>query len=328
MTTRIAASTVLACALAVTACEKAGSKASGALDTDDSALLKDLPSGNVALMGGNYMKLQNFMQSSFGKMVRDMGAQVSGNDGTGKWMDCFAKFPKLRLLGGVALRDAGFDIRMVFTGMTASDVAGCAKDAGFKTTSDADGKYVGIEMPSAMMTVKQGYLQLADGGLYMRTGMTMLGTPSAEGASRAELEADQAKLKTGSAADDKALVELAAKADRSQTFWFAGSANGTAVADKLGEVYGAIDIDGGIKLDVTVQLKDKALADKVEKGLDQVKQMSSALPEELRGAVESIKLKRDGDHLRLSAKISEAQLKALAQMGGGMGGMGMGMGRH
>src|SRR5438105_829479 len=104
---------VLASVLAIAGCEK-GTSGSGALAADDAALLKDLPAGNVALVGGNYMKLQNFMQSSLGKMVRDVGSKVSGNEGMAKWMDCFAKFPKLRLVGGLAVRPKGFEMRMVF----------------------------------------------------------------------------------------------------------------------------------------------------------------------------------------------------------------------
>lgn len=310
---------VFACVLAVAGCEKSSS-GSGALGAEDTALLKDLPSGNVAIVGGNYMKLQNFMQSSMGKMVRDVGAATTGNEGMGKWMDCFAKFPKLRLVGGLALRPKGFDMRMVFAGMSVGDVTGCAKDAGFKTNVDGDGKFAAIEIPSMMMNVTQGYITLPDGSLYMRQSMSLGMMPSMEPTTRTDLEADVAKLGQGTAADDKALVELAAKADRNQTFWFAGSGAGTPIADKLGEIYGAIDIDNGIRADVTVQLVDSALADQAEQTFDTMKKMSDQLPPDVRGVIDQLKLDRKGDHLHVTAKISAEQLEALTKMGG--------MGRH
>src|SRR5205823_1331982 len=163
-----------------------------------------------------------------------------------KWMDCFAKFPKLRLVGGLALRAKGFEIRMVFSGMGVNDVASCAKDAGFKTAVDGDGKFVSIEIPSMMMNVTQGYLALPDGSL---------------------------------------------------------------------------DIDNGIRVDVTVQLKDSALADQAEQTFDTMKKMSDQLPADLRGVLDELKLDRKGDHLHVKAKITTEQMESLSKMGG-MGGLG------
>ena len=299
--------------LAFAGCEKSGS---GSLATDDTALLKDVPAGNVALMGGNYMKLQNFMQSALGKMVRDVTEKMAGNDSMGKWMDCFSHFPKLRLVGGLAPTDSGVMMRFVFAGMTVQDIQGCAKTAGFTANLDSDGKFVAIEIPTSMMTVRQGYLALPDGAAYMQQEMTLGGLPTVKSATRADLEASIATLAKGTAADQKNLLEITTKVDRSRTFWFAGSAANTSLGDKLGEVYGSVEIEDGLKLDVTAQVKDSALADKVEQGLTQVKAMKDQVPAELRGVIDGLTFERKGDHLHLTAKVTNDQLQAIAKLGG------------
>jgi len=302
----------MVCALAWGACEKSRSAVSG----DDIEQLKHLPGGNFAVVGGNYMKLQNFMQSSMGKMVEQFSAQATGNEGASKWTDCFAKYPQLHLVGAVGRHEGGVDVRMVFTGMTLDNVTACAKDASFKTEVDSDGKYVRISIPSTMMTLEQGYLKLDDGALLMRQSMTLSPRPALAPSTRADLEADLAAAAKGpSAADDKPLLQIANKVDRTRTFWFAGTAEGTAEASTLGDVYGTVDIESGIDLDVTVQIKEPALADRLEKGVAQIKQLADKVPADLRSAVEGLQLQRDGEKLHVTAKVTDSQLAALAKLG-------------
>jgi hypothetical protein len=307
---------VLVCLIAATGCERSGSHGSGALAKDEAALLKELPGGNVALIGGNYMKLQNFMQSSFGKMVRDVGTKVSGTDGMSTWMDCFAKFPNLKLIGGVAMTATGLEVRLLFAGISVTDVAGCAKQAGFTTAIDADGKFVSLDIPTAAMKVNQGYLALPDGSLYMRQSFGLGLAPRLEPTTRPDLEADLAKVGKASAADDKALVELAGKVDHTQPFWFAGSGANTQLADKLGAIYGTIDIGDGITVNVTAQIKDHAKAEQIQATFDQMKKSRDQLPEDLRAVIDQLKLERSADDLHLYAKITAAQLELLKAMGG------------
>ncbi|HEY1555615.1 MAG TPA: hypothetical protein VGF94_12345 [Kofleriaceae bacterium] len=309
MKSRIAV--VMCCALAVGACEKSRS----VLDSDDVVLLEHIPGGNFAIVGGNYMKLQNFMQSSLGKMIEEVGAKVSGTDGMTKWMECFAKFPSLHLAGAIALRPSAVDIRMVFGGMKLANVIECANQAGFQTKVDPDSKYVSVSIPAAGTTIDQGYLALDDGSFYMRQSMVFTLPPSLGPSSRADLEADVAAAAKGNAADDKALLALANKVDRRRTFWFAGSALGTAEAKEIGDVYGTVDIDNGIAIDVTVQITDPALADKIETGVAQLKKMADQVPGDLRSAIDGLQLQRDGDRLHVTAKITEAQLAAIAKFG-------------
>jgi hypothetical protein len=304
--------------LALGGCEKAKGKTSGPLGDSEISLLKDLPGGNVAIMGGNYMKMQNFMQSSLGQLAED-AMEKSGADmkGMKDWMQCFAEMKQLSVVGGVAFEGA-VEMRLAFKGTTLDAVDACAKKAGFTHTLDPDKKYLEIEVPGpGGITAAQGYLQLADGVIYNRQTLAISLFPSVESATREDLEADAAKAKTLNAAGDKQLVALAAKADRSQTFWFAGSGKGTPIADKLGDVYGSLDIDGGIKADVMIGFTDKALAGQLEDGLAQAKKMSDQLPPDMRSILEDLSLHRDGSSVRIVAKLSDAQIKSLSKLGGG-----------
>jgi hypothetical protein len=304
--------------LALTGCEKAKGKSSGPLGDADVALLKDLPGGNVALIGGNYMKMQNFMQSSLGELAESAMEKATGDaKGFKDWMACFADMKDLKVAGGVAI-SGEVEMRLVFKGASIEQIDGCAKKAGFTHTLDPDKKYVEIEVPGpGGVTSAQGYLQLADGAIYNRQRLAMGLMPSVESATREDLESDAAKTKTSNAAGDKQLVALAGKADRSQTFWFAGSGKGTPVADKVGDVYGSFDIDSGIKAEVMIGFTDKALANQLEDGLAQAKKMSDSLPPDMRSILDDLSLHRDGSDVRIVAKLSDAQIKSLSKLGGG-----------
>ena len=308
----------LCSSLALAGCEKAKGKSSGPLGDADMAMLKDLPGGNVAIIGGNYMKMQDFMQSSLGQIAEDAMEKTTGDTkGFKDWMQCFADMKQLSVVGGVAI-DGEVEMRLAFKGTNIEAVDACAKKAGFTHTLDPDKKYVEIEVPGpGGVTFAQGYLQLADGVVYNRQRLAIGLMPSVESATREDLEADAAKTKTSNAAGDKALVALAGKADRSQTFWFAGSGKGTLVADKVGDVYGSLDIDGGIKADVMIGFTDKKLAGQLEDGLAQAKKMSDSLPPDMRSILDDLSLHRDGDSVRIVAKLSDAQIKSLSKLGGG-----------
>jgi hypothetical protein len=237
-----------------------------------------------------------------------------------EWMACFSEMKTLKIAGGVAL-GSGMEMRLVFKGMSVEGVDACAKRAGFTHTLDPDKKYVEIEVPGpAGITYAQGYLQLADGAVYNRQNLAFGLMPSVDPATRSELEADAAKTKTSNAAGDKQLVALAGKANRSQTFWFAGSGKGTPAADKIGDIYGSFDIDSGLAVDVTVGFTDGKLAGQLEDGLAQAKKMSAQLPPDIRGILDNVSLHRSGDSVHIAAKLSEAQIQAVTKLGGGLGG--------
>jgi hypothetical protein len=302
----------LASTVALAGCEKANHKSSGPLGDDDLAMLRDIPGDNVALMGGNYMKMQSFMQSSLGQLAENAMDKMGAGKGFKDWMACFADMKNLKIVGGAALHD-GLEMRLAFRGVTIDQIDGCAKRAGFTHTIDADHKFVTIEVPGAMgQTFAQGYLALADGTIYNRQRVAISIVPTVDPASREDLERDVKNLSTSNAAGDKALVALAAKASRGGTFWFAGSGAHTPAASKVGDVYGSLDIDGGLAADVTIGFTDKSLASQLEEGLDQAKKMSDKLPPEMRSMIDGIKLDRDGSSVRIVAKLSDAQIKSLS----------------
>jgi hypothetical protein len=321
---RTALTLALVSSLAFAGCEKANHKSSGPLGDDDLAMLRDLPGNNVALMGGNYMKMQNFMQSSLGQLAEDAMDKAGAGKGFKDWMACFADMKTLKIVGGAALND-GLEMRLAFRNVTIDQIDGCAKRAGFTHTIDPDHKFVEIEVPGPLgQTYAQGYLALADGTVYNRQRIAISILPTVDPASREDLETDTKNLSKSNATDDKALLALAAKANRGGTFWFAGSAAHTPAASKLGDVYGSIDIDGGLAADVTIGFTDKSLAKQLEEGLDQAKKMSDKLPADMRSMIDGIKLDRDGGSVRIVAKLTDAQIKSLTQLAGGMGGMGGG----
>jgi hypothetical protein len=311
---------VMACVMALAACGKGGgAKGSGAISQDELGLFRELPGNNVALFGGNYMKMQNFMSSTIGKSL----TASMKDEKSEAWMTCFTSFKDMKIVGGIASAGKDVTMRIVFSGLKPQDIADCAKKGDFKTTLDADGKFVSVDVAAAGMTVNQGYLSLPSGKMYSRTTISLGGLPSFSSGSRADLEADIQQSTKVTAADDTKVVGLLAKVDRSKTFWFAGTAKDTPLADKLGEVYGSVDLDGGMAIDVTVQLNDGKMVDKIEEGVKEAKKMSDKMPGDLKGVIDGLEFSRDGDHVRFADKLTEAQLTNLMSLGGmGMGGMG------
>jgi hypothetical protein len=311
-------STVMACVIALAACGKGGAKGSGAISQDELALFRELPGNNAALFGGNYIKMQNFMSSTLGKALT---AQMK-DDKAEAWMNCFTSFKSMRVVGGITSAGKDITMRIVFTGLKPADIAECAKKGQFQNTLDADGKFVSVDVATGAMSVNQGYLQLPSGQVYSRTTISLGGIPSFASGSRADLEADVQASTKSTAADDTKVVALLAKVDRSRTFWFAGTAAGTPLGEKIGEIYGSVDLDGGLALDVTVQVNDAKMVDKIEEGVSEAKKMSDKMPGDLKSVIEGLDFSRDGDHVRFADKISESQLTSLMSLGA-MGGMGM-----
>lgn len=298
----------------LSACEKS-SPGKGA-PASEAALWKLLPASSTVVFGGNYLKLQRFMtDSALGKATRAMGTSVSA--GMKDWIDCFVGIQGVDVVGAVSIGARGGDMRMVMTGVSPAQITTCAGKAGFKVSPAPDGKFLSVDVPSPAGTHSQGYLQVAGGALYTRQGVALGGgAPAITPATRAELEADVAAAATASVTTNAALQALIAKADRSKTMWFAGSAAGTPIADKLGEVYGALDLDHGVAADVTAQVLDAQLASQAEQGIQQAKQSVDALPAEVRDVVRGLELSRAGDRLRLKLTITDAQLAGLLQRSG------------
>lgn len=318
-------------ALATAACEKdsgLSSKTSGSIRTTERSLLAHLPSGNVGFFGGNYLELQDYLQSSaFSKL---MGAVEEMQPGMKEWTNCFVgrDAKALEMMGAFSYEGDQLTMRFVMKGFGVEQVKSCAQKAGYPVDIDPDGKYVAIGMATAMGPVRAGYLVLPDGALMTRTAMPMpptgmVPTPT----TRADLEADVALLAKGTALDDTELVAELAKIDRDRAVWFVADASNTPIGDKLGSLRGWIDIGGGLAMDISFQLKDEAMADEITRGIPELKKQADILGKDVGDVIRSLKFERKGDRLRFGIKVTDRQLERMMQqmapfMGGGLGGGG------
>ena len=306
----------------VTGCEKSGSdaKASGALSGDESSLLEHLPKGSVALFGGNYMKFQHYLASS--PLAKAMELMEKSMPGMSDWLNCWVEeIPNVQMMGSVRIQAPTVMMQFAMKGLEVSTLQKCTKKASFASTLDPDGKYLSFEMPSINGPVKGGYLVLADGTIYTRQSMTMRGKPLAVTVTRAELEADIAALTAGTAQSDTLLVDSMAKVDRSKAMWFVGSGANTPISDKLGLVRGTIDIAGGLTFDLTAEVKDHAIADKIEKTVGDAKEQADRLGGSIGEMIKAMKLTRTNDTLRFLLSINDKQLsEVVKQIGPLMGG--------
>lgn len=323
MNRRFALVVALAVATPLVGCKKdGGSAGAGALDPAERDLLKYIPGGAPVLFGGNYMKLQNLMQGGLGQLTAALDKMAPGMS---TWTQCFTEVAEHKLHGAGAVDMSGKDtqLRMAFSGVTVDDVAGCAQKASFKTTIDADKKFVSIEMPMLNMPgATASYLVLPSGALYTRFNFS-IGIAKPMSTSRAELEADIAGVKA-TAADDPTLAPLLAKVDHSKTVWFVGHGDGTPIADKVGDMYGTFDLSTGLALDIVAQIKDPDVTKKLDEGIGQAKKSADSLPGDLKDVVKSMTFDHSGKDVHFSVKVSSDQLKSIMGQFGGMLGGGMG----
>ena len=108
-----------------------------------------------------------------------------------------------------------------------------------------------------------------------------------------------------------------AKVDRSRTFFFVGSGDGTPWSDQVGLVYGGMDIADGLAFDVTADVRAAGGADKVVDGWKQARSELGRLPasmQALKDAMKSVRLGKTKDGVRVVARISNAQLEEISAM--------------
>ncbi len=310
--------------LLVSSCEKSGPaemKASGAPTSDESSLLQYLPAGSTALFGGNYMKFQNFLQNS--PLAKVMATLDKSSPGINEWMKCWTELSDIKMLGSVAVTTGQAEMRFVMTGVTFAQLDACAKRASFTSAIDDDKQYMGFEMPSAAGPMKTGYLVLPNGAIYSRQAIPLKQPMVPAPVVRADLEADIAALAKGTAEKDTALIAAMKSVDRGKAMWFVGSGAGTPVSSKLGLVSGTFDISNGLAMDVSAELKETALADKIEEGVAEAKKQVDKIGGAAGDVVKALQVSRKGDTVRFAISISNDQLTAvMAQLGPMMGGMG------
>jgi hypothetical protein len=325
MKTRLAVVVAMWVAIAtlVAGCKKEGATGGSAgLDPAEKALLQYLPGGAPIVFGGNYMKLQNLLQGGLGTMTEALDKMAPGMSA---WTKCFTEMAehKLRAAGVVTFVGNEAQLRMAFSGVTLDEAAACAQKANFKFTIDPDKKFMSIEMPMASLPgATASYLVLPSGALYTRFNFSV-GMTVPMSLTRSVLEADASGFKT-TAADDAALAALAAKVDHSKTVWFVGRADGTPLADKVGDVYGTFDLSNGLAVDVVAQIKVADDAKKIEDGVAQARKVADQLPGDVKDVVKNMTLERNGDRLHFGVAVSSTQLKNIMSQFGGMLGSGLG----
>jgi hypothetical protein len=312
-------SVVVVAALLANGCEKAGPDASGKLTDEESELMSRLPSDASIAFGGNLPRLQKQLAESPVMRLARLGNDTF--QGQNEWQDCLGDKPFKHMLGTVDVR-SGFELRFVMTGLEMSDLVECAKKAKLPYQLDADNKFIAIEIKSPEFSTKLPYLVLDDGAIYAKYSIGLSpgsSTPKFNDSGRPRMEADLVDAKKTNATDNKALLATMEKADRKKGMWFAGSAKGTLIGDYVHEMYGTLDLEGGLTMDVSVEMADSKTANKVLDSIDQARDAGGLLGKEVKSVLDAIKTKRDGDRIRFRLEVSNAQLDAVFAKLGSMG---------
>ena len=294
-------------------CDKSSSSSAGS--AADAELMKSLPGSSNVVFGGDFMRVQKLVvDTAMSKVADGSGGGMKG------YVECFSKVSNLHVAGGVSFAKGKPDLRVVMSGIDIPTISKCATDAGFKVTTDPDGKFVAIEIAGPAGTMAQSYLALASGTLYSQQ---QLGMRHGAAMTRAELEAEAASASKASAADDPKLQAMVGKADRSKMLWFAGNMAGTQLGDKVGEIVGSLDVSPDVALSLDVQITDPGLVTTIDGGVTQARQFAGQLPGDLKAVVEGLDYKKDGDRLHFGLKATVEQIKGVLKTAGGMlGGLG------
>jgi hypothetical protein len=265
---------------------------------DEAALLRDLPGANVALVGGDFDRLvQSFTHSMFGDMFDKLASDAGVQDMIRAWKDC-TRGPNVRTVTGLAVTGDEKVMRTVMGGVQLPNLAACLSRPGFQPRLDPDRKYLVIEAMAHGVHRSQSYLALPDGAVYSREVHDQRSTAP----TRADLEADVSVP----AASDRHLLELAKGTDHAKTVWFAGSGAGTPLAGRVGDMFGAVDLDanGGLQLDLTAEVPDRKLLDQVARYFHGWRDADAEL-------LSGVSLHTEGARLVLTAHLSAAQLNKL-----------------
>jgi hypothetical protein len=298
---------VVSCA-ALGACEKAVPKEP--LAPEEMGLLRDIPGGNIVLVGGNFSKLEHFADTAMAKL----GTASSQMENVEAWGTCLGAEANNRMIVGVAIAPRQ-EVRMAFRGHTIETIETCATKAHFTSTVDPDRKYVAVTLSKVNGVAFQlGYLQLANGDLLSDIVVGSAQKPTYEPLTRAQLEAIAARLSTSNASADTHLVDLATKANRTKTFWFAGTGATTSLAKELGDAFGDIDVtEDVVSFDVTAVFTDLLLAQRFEQSYKRAK---ADMPgsEVLSSFTKNLTLTRDDGTIHAAARLTLEQLQTLAAM--------------
>jgi hypothetical protein len=280
-----------------------------------------LPNKFGVAFGGNLPRLQKHLAKS---PLMKFSRAAESFSGSTEWQDCLGDKNFKHMLGVVDVR-SGFELRFVMTGLDIEDLEGCAKQAKLGHKVDSDRKFITIDIEAAGMKTKLPYLVLADRAIYARYafGIGPRATPNFEEPSRAKMEADIEDAKQDNATHNTKLLASMEKADRNKGMWFAGSAEGTLIGDQVHELYGALDLEGGLEIDATVEMANSATAKQVTDAVGQLRDAGGLLGPEVKKVINALEVKRDGDRMRFTLKVSDSELDAVFEKLAPMMGAGM-----
>lgn len=306
------------------ACEKAKAPenhGSGAMTRTESDLLTHLPSGAHVVFGGSFYNLQKRLRES---ALGRASAAVTP-PALMAYNDCMAG-KNLDMAGTATFEGDELSVRVYMRGITVADLDTCAKSAGLPAQLDPDGQMVVIETAMQDVTTRMPYLAY-DHGVYGVVAMGDLGAlaggakPSVRTPARADLEREVAGLAQHNAAGDARIAKLLPKIDRRKMMWFAGSAEGTPLDDKLELGYGSFDVASGISIDVTVVLADPADGDHALQQFRDMRSKLSMIPANMsaiKDVVRAIRLEHADGGLRFQVSLTDAQVDAVMEQIGPM----------
>lgn len=306
-------------AVSASACEKdanrmPAAKGSGTLTATEAELLARLPAGGNAVFGGNYFDLQQWMANSpLAKMSKQMDPVMA------TWNECLTR-ADFSMAGTGGFRDGELRMAMYMKGLAIEQVSKCAADSGIDAQRDGDGQFVSIRLATREgVTVDMPYLAVP-GGVYtvviLKIDTAGGMKPVSVGMARVDLEREQAELATSNLAGDARVTGWLAKLDRSRTFFFVGSGEGTPIADKVGMIYGGMSIDRGLDVDVTVELRGPGAVDEALRGWRSMRGELKRLPPSMRAlgdAIRAVRMGKTPDGLRVVVRLSDAQLAQVAE---------------
>lgn len=319
---KLAHVTVATLAVCLLACEKDAtprSKPSGSLNQQETGLLAKLPAGAQFVFGGNFYDAQRWLAES---PLAGIGRTMQPTELTA-WNECLATQKQMAMAVAGTVDRSQLRLTFFMRGMTIEDLARCGERAKVTVSVDADRKFARVELPAQNGIEMTAPYLAVDGGLYSRLGMSFAGLASGaveqEPITRADLEAEQAKLAQSSMATDARMQSLLARVDRSRPFFFAGSAAGTPIADQLGDVWGSFAVERGLEFDGVFALKDPKMVDQAVDGFGELRSRLGSLPPSMssvKALVKGVRLSKSKDGLVVSARISnQALTEALTQLG-------------
>ena len=220
--------------------------------------------------------------------------------------DCLAHSGPLHVAGAIAFDPPNVQARAVIEHAALADVASCVRSSQ-AVVVDPDhvhGRTVMKLGPAGESSIE--LVQLPDGNLYARADFLVDGPPYFRAITRADLDADVAAIAKRTVVDDAKVMTLLDHADASTSVTLAVDGSRTPIAAVLGDAWASIAIDAeGARIDMTLQIVDAAVADRMEQRCRAV-----AAKHELA----MLEVSRAGDRFHIVARATYQQMANLPKI--------------